>query len=128
MTSRIHIMVRVYCQQCDEHFDAELPAVILPVTASCRLELMMPEQISVPRGWYQKYAVALCPKHNPHPPRPQVKETPTAEIVERARALQALAINKAAGEGERANAWEAFEKLWKRYDLPPELGLEDLGV
>jgi len=45
--------------------------------------------------------------------------------VDKARALQALAMDKAAADGERRNAWEAFGKLWKQYDLPAELGLED---
>jgi hypothetical protein len=109
-------------------FQAEIPVIVLPVTTGCRMELAMPEQIPVPRGWYQKYGVALCPDHNSHPPRPDVKEAPTSEIVARARKLQALAMDKAAGEGERRNAWEAFEKLWKKYDLPPELGLEEFDV
>lgn len=128
MNSRICIVVRIYCQECDKHFEAEVPLIVLPVTLGCRVELSMPEQIQVPRGWHQKYGQALCPDHNPHPPRAEVKETPTDEIVERARALQALAMDKSATDGERRNAWTQFEKLWKRYDLPAELGLEDFGA
>jgi hypothetical protein len=118
--------VRVYCEKCEKHFDAELPFEVMPVSAGSGLHLTMPHMIPVPKGWYQKYSKALCPDHNPHPPRPEEKETPTAEILEKAQKLQALAMDKAAGEGERANAWTQFEKLWKKYELPPELGLEFL--
>ena len=125
MKTRIYALVRVYCQKCNKHFDAELPFNIQPVTLSSQMELFMPETIPVPKGWYQRYSTVLCPEHNPHPPRPEVKETPSAEIVERARALQALAMDKAAAEGERTNAWTEFGKLWEKYELPVELGMEN---
>lgn len=54
---------------------------------------------------------------------PVVKSEPTLAIIERARRLQALAMNKGAAANERENAWQAFEKLWKTYNLPPNLGL-----
>lgn len=53
---------------------------------------------------------------------PIVKEEPSQEILDRARKLQALALNSNY-EHERSAAWGAFEKLWQKYNLPPNLGL-----
>jgi hypothetical protein len=55
-------------------------------------------------------------------------EPPTPAVLERAARLQRLAIDRAAGEGERRNALDQFTKLWKRYNLPNELGLEGLNL
>jgi hypothetical protein len=72
---------------------------------------------------------ALCPKHQKKQ-KPAVelidndREEPTDEVLERARRLQALAIDKGAAEGERHNAWAEFEKLWKKYRLPTDIGIE----
>lgn len=49
---------------------------------------------------------------------------PSPEIIARAKSLQALAMDNGATDNERANAWSAFEKLWHKYRLPEDLGIE----
>ena len=44
-------------------------------------------------------------------------------VLEKARKLQALAMSESAAPQERENAWAAFSKIWKEYELPPEFGL-----
>jgi len=55
------------------------------------------------------------------PPEPALDVPP--DVVEKARRLQALAMDEAAAPQERENAWSAFAKIWKEYRLPPEFGL-----
>ena len=50
---------------------------------------------------------------------------PTPHVIERARRLQALAMDGAAAPQERLNAWLAFEKIWKRYKLPVDFGISE---
>ena len=71
--------------------------------------------------------------HGPDPERPKepepeeslpegFKHEPTPEIIAKARKLQALAV-ASPSENERDAAWLQFEKLWKKYKLPNNLGV-----
>lgn len=57
----------------------------------------------------------------PSPPE-EIKEYPTQDILDRATKLQTLAM-RSPSEHERNAAWAQFEKLWKRYHLPTNLGM-----
>ena len=48
-----------------------------------------------------------------------------ADVLEKARRLQALALDESAAPQERENAWSAFSKIWQEYknQLPPDFGL-----
>ena len=46
-----------------------------------------------------------------------------ADVVEKARRLQALAMDESAAPQERENAWKAFEKIWQEHHLPADFGL-----
>lgn len=116
--------------ECRQHFHAELPLHMLSHFARGEITIATLETREKVRGWYlDKNLEALCPKHNKME-KPAVelvdndKKEPTAEILERARRLQALAVDKGAAEGERHNAWTEFEKLWKKYRLPNDIGIE----
>jgi len=45
------------------------------------------------------------------------------DVLEKARRLQALAMDEAAAPQERENAWTAFSKIWKEHKLPGDFGL-----
>jgi hypothetical protein len=73
--------------------------------------------------------------HGPDPeplrkPEPEPEEAlpegfklqPTPEILDKAQKLQALAV-ASPSENERNAAWLQFEKLWKKYKLPNNLGV-----
>lgn len=128
---RLTILAKVYCSEpgCSAYFKAEIPARVLPMTRNNEVELNFPlREVAIPYGWLKRHREAFCSKHNPERPleeeKKEPKEEPTPEILERARALQALAIDKGAAEGERRNAWEQFGKLWTKYNLPDDIGLE----
>lgn len=46
-----------------------------------------------------------------------------ADVLEKARRLQALAMDESAAPQERENAWTAFAKIWKEHKLPGDFGL-----
>lgn len=124
---RLAILSKVYCSECSEYFKVEIPATILPRTAGNRVELRL-EEVTVPQGWHFKmYREAFCPKHNPEIATEveEPKIEPPPEVLDRARKLQALAIDKGATEGERRNAWDQFGKLWGKYEIPTDIGLEE---
>ena len=118
------VAIRLYCDEpeCETHFLLEVPLIFTPMSGDRTILVQMPEEFEVPKGWKRQRRKVLCPKHNPEPAGD--KMGPTPDVVDRARKLQALAMDKAAGEGERANAWAQFGKLWNKYELPAELGLE----
>jgi len=59
----------------------------------------------------------------PEEPLPEgFKHEPTLEIIAKAKKLQALAV-ASPSENERNAAWSQFEKLWKKYKLPNNLGV-----
>jgi hypothetical protein len=53
---------------------------------------------------------------------PARKDSPSPEILSKALKLQRLAL-ESPSEHERNAAWVAFEKLWQKYELPPNLGM-----
>jgi hypothetical protein len=125
---RLAILAKVYCseQGCSAYFKVEIPATVLPLTADNEVKLRL-HDTQVPQGWlFKMYREAFCPKHNPDISieTPDPKAPPTPEVLDRARKLQALATDKGATEGERRNAWEQFGKLWAKYELPNDIGLE----
>jgi len=63
------------------------------------------------------------PEAPPEPEAPVVKEQPTREILERAIRIQTLAM-QSTSEHEREAAWAQFAKLWNKYELPNNLGME----
>ena len=48
---------------------------------------------------------------------------PTEAVLEKARRLQALALDRTTTPEERQAAWLQFEKMWKRYELPVNFGI-----
>lgn len=114
----IQVMLRVGCGSCKARYDLALGL------AAVR-ELLLGDQLRgvplpAPDGWVVDGVHAYCPEHVP--PGPGTLE-PTPEVLRRAAALQALASDPNTTEHERENAWGQFEKLWRRYRLPPDLGL-----
>lgn len=119
------VAIRLYCDEpeCEMHFLLEIPLAISSLNTDGAIRIYMPSIFEVPKGWRRENWRVLCPEHNPNPAGDKI--VPTPDIVDRARKLQSLAMDKAAGEGERANAWTQFGKLWNKYELPAELGLEE---
>jgi len=67
-------------------------------------------------------ASALTAQHPAVAEREEVLDVP-ADVVEKARRLQALAMDEAAAPQERENAWAAFSKIWQEHKLPGDFGL-----
>jgi hypothetical protein len=112
---------------CDQYFRARAPlqAVLDQVP-------VVPE---LPPGWaledkptaWGEVEVALKCRHHRRDAATVVVDNrimPTPEIVGRARRLQALALDPGATPNEQDNAWAAFQKLWEKYKLPEDLGIE----
>jgi hypothetical protein len=131
--------VSVQCSHdgCSSSFEVELPLDPEALWWG-RLELAGRINIEAPKGWYiDAHALALCPDHNHHivleapelPPEAEENakggEEPTEEVLALATKLQALAMDRSTTEHERAAAWARFGSLWKRYNLPDELGLKE---
>lgn len=140
MTTKVTLPAHIWCSEdgCGEHFEIELPVNAVTLFTVGNAELQGRVLISPPDGWYvEGHRMALCPTHNPllqaGPPDPPAleesnkgTEEPPPEVLERAARLQALAMDRGTTEHERAAAWERFGDLWKRYNLPDELGLDQL--
>lgn len=118
MTLRARVLVQVTCSECQEHYDVALG--LQTVFAMMQGDLQ-DAPLPAPAGWLADTSRAFCPAHVP--PGPGILE-PTPAVLHRAASLQALAQNEAATENERSNAWAQFEKLWRRYKLPKDLGLK----
>jgi len=142
---RLVFLARVYCAEpeCDQYFEREVEAEVSPVSGGSRVSLTMPEAGPAPKGWYARYRMVLCPYHNPDqepflrndkdaavgsfdPEEEEARRKPAPpDVVVKARKLQALAMDRAAGPGERENAWAQFSKLWEKYAFPNDLGFEE---
>lgn len=128
---RLVFPARVYCAEpgCAQYFEREVEGEVSPVTTGRTITLHIPDVGPVPKGWYVRYHMVLCPRHNPDVEHEEPEEVPDRDdapldVVEKARRLQALAMDRAAAPGERTNAWAQFQKLWEQYSLPNDLGFE----
>lgn len=140
MTTKVTLPAHVWCSEegCNSYFEIELPLNPVALFTVGNPELSGRVNIVPPDGWYiEAHWVALCEDHNPllqaGPQMPtEIEESakgteePPADVLELASKLQALAMDRSTTEHERAAAWERFGELWKRYNLPDELGLEIL--
>lgn len=126
-TVKICMNAIIYCDECSKSFDLEIPLQVLPVALDSEIEMSFPRVVKAPQGWKVQHPMVLCPEHNPEADEEVLveKEIPSEEILEKARRLQALAMDKAAADNERSNAWGQFGKLWDKYKLPSDFGLEE---
>lgn len=93
-------------------------------TEDGRFELYLADRIYffMYEAWTDARALA-APAPEEDDTAPVERLVPTDAIIEKARRLQALALDTAAAPGERDNAWRQFEKLWKRYEFPVNFGV-----
>ena len=121
---RLVVLSKIYCtiEDCEHSFELELAARPAPLNTANVLTVEFPrDEIPAPAGWYIDGHHVLCPRHNVDG---EGKSPAPDAVLEKARRLQALAMDKAAADNERRIAWAEFGKIWRRYHLPPELGLE----
>lgn len=116
MTLKARVLVQVVCSECHEHYELALGLQSAVQLARGELD---GAPLPAPEGWVADGGGALCPTHVPEGTR----RIPTPAVLKRAAALQALAQDPTTSENERQSAWARLGDLWKRYDLPVDLGL-----
>ena len=131
MKISIDLTYHCECPGCEAFFRARAPlqAVLdeVPVVPELPPGWVLEDiQEATPWGYGDVEVQLLCPKHRSDADTTVIDNriVPSPEIVTRARRLQALAMDPRTPAKEQDNAWAAFEKLWAKYQLPEDLGIE----